>query len=1152
MAAGVPANGKVSILHLVNEGLLRPGNTVVCNAWPFSATVTPTGTFEAQWQPLPPGLVAAVGSEYMQGEFGTPSAWATAVCRVMRAQTRAQKTGTTAPDPSLSPAVASGSSTGGRGGARTKSTAAAAAVPGEIRVAVNGWTACRVVVQRDDPNRQLAQQLCSDASDPDEATAIEVPLDALRRELVARTARRGRTTSRRPCDPPKVVPHRRKSTPASQPMAVDNADSGSEPEQPLARDLRRTSAEIREITGAVDGLAKRVASDLALGCVKQRRAAAAAADAISAAASALSLTSLSPEAQQAGTTAATGSGESRAGGRHSRKRKSILGLSRNAKLSRVPTDSSSSSNGDSSSSGGVLDAATQEQLARFRDRAAALKRAHPELKALRYQRKQQLKRRISDALERWLGRRRRTHSGQLLSDCPRARPPPRSGKSSPQLSGIASPGSAVAGAFPLAVHLDSCANVTSASVSVVWLPGACVERGGAVPRLCALCGSAGSALLSCAGCGDVYHDFCLAGALPHVAIRRAQPVCLACRVCVRCLGGANTVDGLLQCGECGVHMHTGCSRQQSAHPGGLAGAAVENGRWVCDMCVSCAECGFEMDSDARCPAADGKAAAEWRLQATWAHDYSMCGLCAQHVERARVCPECIATYASNSKVGSSSSMVCCDICAFWVHTDCDPALAPNVYDALITLEDAPYVCPHCAAAGDTPLAPDSIQSPSDDGFSDDGMAALPRCLLVLEPSAASAADAAAGPVADLQQLSLETATTIPPLPHGIKGETEAANLLLSLTRSDVRFGRDRLDPDALELRFCTPGDWRQCALCGLRGDGFCGAAGPALGRLIPLRGRTDGSNRLADPVASRWVHVECLAWAWGPRPVSLGGGSGGSESPGTSPHTNGSSGSGSRLVQFEGALQQAEGAPCCTLCGRVGASFHCCAPVPCDEHTAFHLPCLLLSGSPTADVRPGQEQYSLAWRRALCSAHAPMFSAMMPADTDAAALSYSAVRVEARVDGLSIAPEPIGAGGPTLVGSGLVVVDWGSAATQPEQWTQPLPPGFRCVRVFTTASTLYSMGISVDHTGWSGWIEPGIPNDLHARNQTDLAPSLPALVDRLLTRQALPPLPTVPGAPLAAVLTRSATARPLQFLGLARCSDLPAILAAPHEPALTE
>ncbi|KAJ1939873.1 hypothetical protein EC988_007192, partial [Linderina pennispora] len=124
----LPANGKILISHLVDEGLLTAGNTVVCNNWPFTAVVTATGAFEASWEPVPADFVGTYGREFMRAEFETPSAWATAVCRVMRAQARAHKH------------RRDGDEEVGRRASRSKQKAPTST---EGRVAVNGWTACR-------------------------------------------------------------------------------------------------------------------------------------------------------------------------------------------------------------------------------------------------------------------------------------------------------------------------------------------------------------------------------------------------------------------------------------------------------------------------------------------------------------------------------------------------------------------------------------------------------------------------------------------------------------------------------------------------------------------------------------------------------------------------------------------------------------------------------------------------------------------------------------------------------------------------------------------------------------------------------------------------------------------------------------------------
>ncbi|KAJ2355557.1 Histone-lysine N-methyltransferase [Coemansia sp. RSA 2618] len=1147
-------SGKVSIGNLVDEGLLQAGNIVVCNNWPFSAVVTSTGTFAARWAPEPSTFVAGVGTEFMRAGFETPSAWATAVCRVMRAQARAQKQGGDRDEPSKA------APRGGKGAA------------GESRVAVNGWTACRVRIARAESNFELVRRLDSDGEAGSCGDTIEVPLDALRRELTLRMSRRTRTAAslRRSGGRQNA----RASIDTHGGMDLDSRNnSGSDDDthnhidddDDDSLDVRRSSIELREISGAVDGLARRVESDLALGggtqrraesdmqlgfvpqrraesdmqlgFVSQRRAAAAAADAISA-----SVHLVAPKSKTLGSGALSADARKHM---HSRKRKSIPDMSRHAKLSRVPTDDSS---GDDAGRG-HLDAATQGQLAYFSERAEALKRSHSELKALRYQRKQQLKRRIANALDLWLHQRTagRIQRSQGLA-LGRIKPV------SPMPSLAASPVAAGDSAFPVGLMAPGKQPDWALGVTRVGVPESRLLLG--LPRLCAACGSAGSAepstnempggMTSCSGCGDWYHGGCA-----------AQPasrwfVCPACRVCAQCLD--STGSDLLQCADCGVHVHASCSAQLSAHPDGLPGAVREaGGHWVCDACISCAECGFTMAADI---SARG---AEWSQRASWTHDFCVCGQCAQHIGRGKVCPECVATYA-NCRVGDSS-MVCCDVCQFWVHASCDPALEPRVYDALITLEDEAYVCPRCCAAPDDRGVLESSRDASD--TESDVIPWLPRCLrspkaeLVIKAGVEAQSDAGftikAESPADMAATPPSVSFSEPDSSSPEMTE-EAANLLLSLTRSDVRFGYDRFAVDALEQRFCTLAlhtrrggvveDWRMCALCGLHGDGTQALAqtSTALGRLVPLQSvetsesakpvlstKTTESIEAAHTVAAtdielvstQWAHVECLAWAWGPRAACID----------------------SSWMRFEGALldNTSDGAdpslgdrtelPTCTLCERANASFHCCAPVACYD-TAFHLPCLLLAGSPSPHVTPDKEQYCVAWRRALCAEHAPMFSAMMPADGAFESQSYEHVRVLARVDntGLDV-PSKSNERTAVMVGSGLVVL--GSDQARDDEPASDL----RYVRVFTAAGQDYTLGVEAELNDggllimWRGWIRPGVAKNLAARiPHTASASSLAKLLALLFDQ-----VPRIAASsPLASVLVKSAVADPLRFLGLSR------------------
>ncbi|KAJ1923985.1 hypothetical protein GGI09_000345, partial [Coemansia sp. S100] len=435
------------------------------------------------------------------------------------------------------------------------------------------------------------------------------------------------------------------------------------------------------------------------------------------------------------------------------------------------------------------------------------------------------------------------------------------------------------------------------------------------------------------------------------------------------------------------------------------------------------------------------------------------------IGRGRVCPACVATYAD---AAAASTMVCCDVCGVWVHAACDPSLTPPVYAALIAREDAAYVCPACGPLRDAPAE------------------CLPRCLR----GAIEADDA----------MESDGIITMPEI------ETEAANLLLSLTQSDVRFDYERFALDRLQARFCQPppADARCCFLCGLRGDGFSGPQ--QLGRLVPF-----GSSTSAP--APAWAHVECLAWAWGPRSVDAG----------------------RRLVRFEGALTDAGCS--CALCARPGASFHCCAPVPCAD-AAYHLPCLLVAAAQPASSSSSEIQYSAAWRRALCPAHAPKYSAMMPVDDPAAqppTLSDVCVISHVLCATADDADDCF-----TRIGN-LVVLAWGSVS---ETGIMPLvvdhvclpSEGFYIARYFCLAGTCYTIGlqtfIDTSRSMWRGWISPMsvAPSDIVTTEMPADAVSdalLSDLLAQLFRRYA---------ADGDQFLVNLAVAYPLRFLGLDRYS----------------
>lgn len=990
-----PVSTKVSISQLVSEGLLIPGHTIVCNAWPFTSVVSKHGTFDACWKPIPEDFyMPANANSIMKRYFETPSAWATAVCRLMRAQQQNDRTNNEA-----------------------------------TRVAVNGWTACRVRIPKDDPNRALAERLliqdmetrsdhckrnkssalstnAASAADSNFGDMVEVPLDLLRRELLDKETRQPQPVDKRNC----------KAKPGS---------SEKEETKP-GKHVTFQSAETLEISGsAVDGLAKRVESDLALG--------------------------------------SSNSADVKPDDLRDRKRKGGSDTSRHKKLSRVPSDDTMSDVVSMEDAYEVTDE-TQRCLDAFQKAANALGASPGDLKALRYQRKRQLRNSLASSVYTWLQQRQRQREKHRLANS-----------------------SGCKGSTEEALP-------ASAEVRIPWS----LETTQQNLRLwCAACGSSGKEYLKCYACGDHYHPFCTS--IPPF-LENGPFLCASCRLCVSCLEGedegsvADLTRPLLHCDDCGLCTHIKCTSQGSDHNDGLRGQIAETGRWLCDSCIRCLECGLTVST-----APPGT---------IWTNDFTMCQPCAQQIEKSKVCPECLATYSSCQ---AAPNMVCCDICAFWIHVKCDSRLTPDVYDALITLEDAPYVCMSCNKYDDLTSSARMLSvysSDSDDSNGLEPIAGLPRCLKTLtlrtvRDWSATSLVACLPPLLTNDRIMKEDAASAV---VESEAEAEAANLLLSLTRSDVRFEQERFNVERSELQLCQPflsysidgqcrqtaeSDWRECVLCGLHGDGM-ERQKISLGRLAPITG-------------GRWVHVECLAWAWGPNTVDR-------ES--------------SQAVRFEGESV----AMICTLCGRVGASICCCAPVSCPE-TAYHLPCLLLAGSlslaENSKEEPASPWYCLQWRRALCVQHAPEFSATL-ASKDAAETtrSFGNVRVDACVNQLDNWSHLA-----TRIGN-LVVVsgDLGLSADQK----------FSCLRYFELGGLLHTLGVearqdedkSSGGSVWQGWLLPGLHVEKEDEDVQVLASTTLSLLLSMLFEARKQQIKIKRWPARSEFLMDVAATKPFRFLGL--------------------
>lgn len=197
-------NGKVSIYHLVQRGLLREGSVLTYNQH-YIAKVTAQGRLIPDWTRLPPNFIHPIGEQLMGDEYETPSAWATAVCKITRAQAKAQRNlsrrstqadensvagPAAAPATQATPAVSSNSNDEQQGAAsiltRRGSVVSRGGKMTEGRVAVNGWTACRVRLENTDPLRELGEHLLEAEGVPFDKSSrvIEVTIAYLRSHLL--------------------------------------------------------------------------------------------------------------------------------------------------------------------------------------------------------------------------------------------------------------------------------------------------------------------------------------------------------------------------------------------------------------------------------------------------------------------------------------------------------------------------------------------------------------------------------------------------------------------------------------------------------------------------------------------------------------------------------------------------------------------------------------------------------------------------------------------------------------------------------------------------------------------------------------------------------------------------------------------------------
>jgi hypothetical protein len=192
--------------------------------------------------------------------------------------------------------------------------------------------------------------------------------------------------------------------------------------------------------------------------------------------------------------------------------------------------------------------------------------------------------------------------------------------------------------------------------------------------------SSWSDMVSCVHCGEWYHNFCItAGGSDKKSTTSASHwQCMNCLVCKVCFESEPEHE-LLVCDQCETGTHLSCLQ------GDLA--SVPEGRWLCDECVKCKECGARTPSGSR-PTTKPSSA-------QWMFDYSMCEPCGQLKEKGNFCPVCQHVYYDDDY---ETPMIECEMatCQKWVHVACDPDLTDARYQSLSNnSSDEKYHCPGC-------------------------------------------------------------------------------------------------------------------------------------------------------------------------------------------------------------------------------------------------------------------------------------------------------------------------------------------------------------------------------------------------------------------------------------------------------------------------
>ncbi|KAG0225672.1 hypothetical protein BGW42_004194 [Actinomortierella wolfii] len=198
---------------------------------------------------------------------------------------------------------------------------------------------------------------------------------------------------------------------------------------------------------------------------------------------------------------------------------------------------------------------------------------------------------------------------------------------------------------------------------------------------------------------------------------------------------------ILSCSECPVGVHLECqlevepSLKAFVTAGSTCETLPKDFEWKCTSCRTCVECGYSckngaatsvrtkierkqegtpsspdpikrsiegdgedmemMDADIADDNGQSKGdQGDQKKQVLidgWTNAYAICSNCARLFEMGNICPLCCRLYPEDDY---DTPMVFCDGCSYWVHVACDSGLAGNDYEEL-GKDSKQYFCPSC-------------------------------------------------------------------------------------------------------------------------------------------------------------------------------------------------------------------------------------------------------------------------------------------------------------------------------------------------------------------------------------------------------------------------------------------------------------------------